>query len=71
MPSYRLEVEDLDNLDQLIPDFISITSDLNDPRLKGASTHQLTTISFVYVSASMTGYKSIIAFGNFATFAWP
>lgn len=71
MPSYRLEPDDIANFDQFVPDFITITSDITDPRIKGKLTHSLSTILFVCVSASMAGAKSINGFGEFAEDAWP
>jgi len=71
MPSYRLEPDDIAGFDKLVPDFISVTSDIDDPRIQGRTIHQLTTILFVCLSASMAGAKSIHAFGEFAEDAWP
>ena len=70
MPSYRLEADDLADFDQLVPDFITLASAVNDPRVKGRTTHHLTTILFVCVSASMAGAKSVHAFGEFAADTW-
>lgn len=71
MSSTRLQPEDLAQFDALVPDFITITSDIKDPRDKSKITHSLTTILFVCLSGYMAGYKSINAFGKFATLSWP
>lgn len=70
MPSYRLEPDDLADFDQLVPDFITLASEISDPRVEGRITHHLNTILFVCISASMAGAKSVNAFGQFAEDTW-
>ena len=70
MPSYRLDPEDVADFDQLVPDFIRLAVDIDDPRVRGRTAHRLTTVLFVCVSASMAGAKSVNAFGQFAADAW-
>ena len=70
MPTHRLAPEDLADFDHLVPDFITVTADLDDPRVRGRTTHSLTTILFVCVSAAMAGAKSVHAYGHFAEASW-
>lgn len=69
-PSYRLEPDDIAGFDQLVPDFIAVTADMDDPRLEARTRHAFSTILFVCLSASMAGAKSVHAFGEFAEDAW-
>lgn len=70
MPSYRLEAEDHVNFEALVPDFIQLVSDIEDPRSDHLKRHSLTCILFTCLSAAMAGVKSINGFGHFARFNW-
>lgn len=66
VPSHHLQAEDLADLDH----FITVTTELDDPRVRSRTPHSLKATLFVYVSTATASARSMHADGHYAEGFW-